>query len=250
VLGEVALDLGLEPVEAEEQLAERPQLGPGAAAAAARVAELVGVQRPPAGVALVAAGGRRGASGAGALDVAVGQRAPLLGAPGRAGRARLHEAAVRQGEEQPLGDPGVVGGGGPGVVVEADADPLEARRDPFVLGVGEAPGGHAGPLGGHGDRRAVLVGAGHHQHLLAGEPVVAGGHVGRQVGAGQVAEMAGARRVGPGDADEDVHGADLLAAGGGTARDRRPPRWVPVVARARPSTPPGGPASGRRWTRA
>ena len=58
-------------------------------------------------------------------------------------------------------------------------------------------------LGAHGDRRAVLVGAGDHEHAVAGGAVVAGEDVGGQVGAGDLAEVQRAVGVRPGNADED-----------------------------------------------
>ena len=61
-------------------------------------------------------------------------------------------------------------------------------------------------VGAHGDRRAVLVAAGDHEHVVADHAVVAGEDVGRQIGAGDVAEVQRAVRVGPGDGDEDAAG--------------------------------------------
>ena len=45
----------------------------------------------------------------------------------------------------------------------------------------------------------MLVGAGHHQHVVAGHPLVAGEDVGRDPEAGDVADVPGAVGVGPGD---------------------------------------------------
>ncbi len=61
-------------------------------------------------------------------------------------------------------------------------------------------------LGLHRDRRAVGVGAADHQHVVAGHAVVAGEDVGRQVGAGDVAEVRQAVGVRPGHGDEDAAG--------------------------------------------
>ena len=60
-------------------------------------------------------------------------------------------------------------------------------------------GGNALLVGADGDGRAVGVGAGHHQHLVALHPVVARENVGGQVTAGDVAHVEGAVGVGPGD---------------------------------------------------
>ncbi|MEY3073184.1 MAG: hypothetical protein RLZZ353_1380, partial [Actinomycetota bacterium] len=59
-------------------------------------------------------------------------------------------------------------------------------------------------LGAYRDGGAVAVRARHHQDPVAGDAVVAGEDVGRQVRAGEVAEMQRTVGVGPGDGDEDV----------------------------------------------
>ena len=61
-------------------------------------------------------------------------------------------------------------------------------------------------LGADGDRRAVLVAAGDHEHVVAGGAVVASEDVGRQVGAGDLTDVEGAVGVGPGDGDEYLFG--------------------------------------------
>ena len=95
---------------------------------------------------------------------------------------------------------------GPRVREEVERD---AERLPVAAGT---PGGSASTtsfgvdalvVGADGDRRAVLVAAGHHQHVVAAHAVVAGEDVGRQVGAGDVAEVQRPVRVRPGDGDED-----------------------------------------------
>jgi hypothetical protein len=208
---QVAGDLGLEEVEAEEQLAQGPQLGRAAAAPAAGPAQLVGVEGAAAGVALVAAGVGGAAGRAGPLHVAVGQGAALAPAEGgRLGRLR-HQPPPVQAGEQLLGDRVVPAGRGPGVVVEGDAGAGEAGRDALVLAVGQRRRRQPGPLGRDRDRGAVLVGPGDQQDPVAGQPVVAGGDVGGEVGAGQVAEVARPGRVRPGDADQDVHRDGPLA---------------------------------------
>ena len=59
-------------------------------------------------------------------------------------------------------------------------------------------------VGADGDRRAVLVAAGHHQHVVARHAVIAREDVGRQIRAGDVAEVQRAVRVRPRDGDEDA----------------------------------------------
>jgi hypothetical protein len=134
---QVPLDLRLQQVQAQEELAKPAQPGRRAAAAAARPPQLLGVQRPPAGVALVATGAGGAAGGAVALDVAVGERAALAGAPGgRCGRLR-HQPACVQPAEQLLHDRVVPRRGGPAVVVEGDPDPREGGGDALVLAAGQ-----------------------------------------------------------------------------------------------------------------
>jgi hypothetical protein len=104
VVVQVGGDGGLEQVEAEEQLAQRPQLGRPAAAPATGRPQLLRIQGAAAGVALVAAGVGGPAGRAGALQVAVGQGAALAGAEGgRLGRLGDQPATV-QAREQLLGD--------------------------------------------------------------------------------------------------------------------------------------------------
>ena len=57
-----------------------------------------------------------------------------------------------------------------------------------------------------GDRRAVLVAAGDHEHVVAGRAVVAGEDVSGEVGAGDLTDVQGAVAVRPGDADEYLFG--------------------------------------------
>ena len=59
-------------------------------------------------------------------------------------------------------------------------------------------------VGAHGHGRAVLVAAGNHQHAIAGHAVVASEDVGRQVGAGDVAEVQRPVGVRPRHGDEYV----------------------------------------------
>ena len=83
---------------------------------------------------------------------------------------------------------------------------MEARhqfggRDPLAGGV-------------YGERRAVGVTTGDHQHLMPGEAVVARDDVARQERADDLPDVRAATRIGPGDADQDaVGGAWLLTIG-------------------------------------
>jgi hypothetical protein len=83
---------------------------------------------------------------------------------------------------------------------------MEAVGDDSVVLLGDVARREAALIGDDGDRRAVHVGAGDHQDVVAAHPVVAGEDVRGDVGAGGVAEVAGAAGVGPGDPDEDLFG--------------------------------------------
>ncbi len=84
--------------------------------------------------------------------------------------------------------------------------------------------GLAALVGLDGDRRAVRVRAGDHQDAVALQPVIAGKDIGRQVGAGQVADVQIAVGIRPGDGNVDRVG-------------HRGPRWAGHVGTF------GGPAS-------
>jgi len=171
--------LGLEAIQGKEHLAERPEGGGRPAAPAAGRAQVFGVKCAPAGVALVAPSVWPGAGRADPLHVAVRQRPALDRAPRRLRRRLIDEPPAVEVAEDLL-DHLVMGGRRrAGVVIEADPDPLEARHDGGVLAVGEDGGGLACRLGGDSDGRAVLVRAGDHEHLVAGQAVVASDDVGR-----------------------------------------------------------------------
>ncbi len=102
------------------------------------------------------------------------------------------------------------------------------------------------------DRRAVLVGAADHEHLVARHPLVAAEDVGGHAEAGDVADVPRAVGVGPGDCGQDVpicHVPRLVSA---RARRRRAPgsaprrapvgsgRWVKTADAGSLTPPPAG----------
>ena len=90
-------------------------------------------------------------------------------------------------------------------------------------------------VGAHRDRRAVGVAARDHQHVVAPAAVVAGEDVGRQVGAGDVAEVLRSVRVRPGHGHEDRTWATLSVG----------ERWPsPEVTREAASLRPGVSSGG------
>src|SRR5262245_57331669 len=98
-----------------------------------RVDQLGGVELVATVVALVATGMRVAADGAGALDIAIGQRAPGGRADGAGGGPRDDVAVAVQRQEDLLHDLCVVAGGGAGVEVVGDAEPAQVLRDDTVV---------------------------------------------------------------------------------------------------------------------
>ena len=89
-----------------------------------------------------------------------------------------------------------------------------------VIAVDHLGGGDALLVGADGYGRAVGVAAGHHQHAVALQPVVAGEDVGGQVTAGDMAHVQRAVGVGPGNTDENAFGQDQSSSA--VRRDRNP----------------------------
>ena len=90
----------------------------------------------------------------------------------------------------------------------------QVLADDLVVPVGELTRADLRLVRGDHDRRAVLVGAAHHQDAVAAQAVVAGEDVRRHSEAGDVADVPRPVRIRPRDGDED-------RAGRGTAH-RRP----------------------------
>ena len=170
----------------------------------ARVDEVDRVELVAAVVALVAARAAVAADRAGALDVAVGQRP----AGRRADRAHLHArddvAVAVQREEQLLHDGVVVQRRRPREEVVRQPEPLQVLDDDPVVLVRGLAVGQPLALGLDADRRAVLVGARHHEDVVAAHPHEAAEHVGGDTETGDVTDVSGAVRVRPGDSGQDA----------------------------------------------
>lgn len=85
----------------------------------------------------------------------------------------------------------MIAGGGAGEQIVAQAEIAQVLGDHAVVAVGELLRAHAFLVGFHQDWGAVLVGAGHHQHVIALHALVARVHVGRHAEAGDMADMTG-----------------------------------------------------------
>ncbi len=116
----------------------------------------------------------------------------------------------------------------------------EVLDDHPVVAVGELARRHALGVGLHEDRRAVLVGAADHEDVVPAHPHVAAEDVGGHAETGDVADVARAVGVRPGDGGQDVGHGPSLVRGRHRLSRRRPSRSVDAHATLRRSS------SGRR----
>ena len=169
-----------------------------------RLDEVGRVELVAAVVALVAAGLAVAADRAGALDVAVRQGATGRRADRAARRLLDHVAVAPVAGEQLLRDGVVVERRRAGEEVVREAEVGEVLGDDPVVAVRELARAHALLVGLDEDRRPVLVGAADHEHVVAGHPHVPAEHVGGDPEARDVADVARAVGVRPGDGGQDV----------------------------------------------
>ena len=190
---------------AEVEVFGRAQLGNGPADLRSGLDQVGGVEGGAAVLALVPAGPVEAAMGALSLDVAVGQEPLADGVVVLLGHPPVDEAVLQLHQEHVLGDGGVVGGPGGGVEVPRDPEGLPLTAELGVVAIDDLSRGDSLGVGPDRDGRAVHVGSAHHQHVVAGQALVAGVDVGWKVGPGQVAEMAASGRVGPRNRDKYRH---------------------------------------------
>ena len=113
---------------------------------------------------------------------------------------------IEKAQENVVGDRGVVVRTGGGVPVPADAEALPVVDELGVVTVDDVVRRDPVGVGPNGDWCAVHVGAADHEHPVTDPPLEAGEHVGWQVGASKVAEVARPRGVGPGHGNQDWSG--------------------------------------------
>ena len=190
--------------QVEEQVRRLAELGRRAVHDRARVDQVDRIELVAAVVALVASRLAVAADRARPLDVAVGERP--AGRRGDRPERRLldEEPLLVQRAEHVLDDGVVVARRRPREAVIRHAETDVVVEDQRVVAVGELTRGHAFAVGGDHHRRAVLVRPADHEDVVALEPVIAREDVRRHAGAGDVAEMPRAARVGPRDRDEDL----------------------------------------------
>ena len=98
----------------------------------------------------------------------------------------------------------VVTGGGAGEQVVAQAEVAQVLGDHAVVAVRELLGGQPLLLRLDENRGAVLVGAGHHEHIIALHALVARVDVGGHAEAGDVADMTGAVCIRPSNIHQNM----------------------------------------------
>ena len=194
----------LEGRKAKEEVLGLAELRGVAAEGAAGLQQVTGVEGSAAGVALVAPGPGVGAVGADALHVAVRQEARALAAVGQELVVGVNVALIQHRLEDVVGHSFVIGGVGVSEQVEGYAQLFPRLQEQGVIAVDHLGGGNSFLVGAYGDGGAVGIAAGHHQHMIAPEAVVAGEDVGRQVTARHVAQVQGAIGIGPGYSDKNA----------------------------------------------
>ncbi len=209
LLGDPPGDLGARLLQVHEIVQRRAPGGVFLAQHAERVLQIRGIVGGAAllaGVSVLVGGP---AAGAGTLDEAVRQEAPVLLAVILLDVLLVDQARLGQAREDALGvDAGLVGVGGV-EAVEPDLEPGEVLEvTPVVFG-DHLLWGDALLAGVDLDGRAVAVGGAHVHHVLAGELHGAHVDVGHQI-LDQVADVDVAVGVGKGGRDENAgHGGPL-----------------------------------------
>ncbi len=188
---------------------------------AARGHQVFGIEGSAAVVALIAASLGIAAVWARPLDVAIREESLLLDVVELPRDLAVHVAVLEQAQEEGLHHAAMVLGAGGGVQVELDAELLPIPQDLCVVAVDDDARGDPLGVGAHGDGRSVDIGTGHHEHAVTDRTVIAGEHVGGQVRAGEMAEVARAARIGPCHGDEDRAGLGVGCGHGGLPRRSR-----------------------------
>ena len=183
-----------------------------AAILAARPDQRRGVVGATAIVALVAARAVVIAERADALDVTVGQPLGAIQAIELLHGVEIDVAVRQMRLEQILGHRPMILGVRLGEEVVADAQALKHGDDARMIAVDDLTRGDAFLFGADGDRRAVRVRAGEHEHVVAAHAVVARKDVRWQIGAGDVADVQIAVAIGPGGENQDLFGHERLRA--------------------------------------
>ena len=179
-----------------------------------------GVELVAAVVALISSGLGEPADRARAFDVAVRQCVARRGGE-RAERGLLDEAAVLvERAEDVSRDRGVILRGRAREAVVADAEVAQVLAGELVVPLGDLTRRDAFSVRRDHHRRAVLVRATHHQHVVALQPVVAREDVRRDREPDDVAQVTLPRRIRPGGRHQDLARLLLLRQRTAPARGR------------------------------
>ena len=155
-------------------------------------------------VALVSASAVVATDGTRALDVAVREGAARGRRDGATSGLGNHVAVGVDGAEQFLRHRVVVSRGGAGEEVVGETKLREVLHDDAVVTVRKLLRRDAFPLRLHKDRRAVLIGARHHEDVVARHAHVAAEDVRRDAKARDMADVAGAVGIRPGNGRKDA----------------------------------------------
>ena len=196
-----------------------------------RVDQLVRVEFVAAVVALVTARTVGAADRAGAFDVTIWQGTPAGRGDGDFLRALVDVPVLQALLEQFLHDMLVVRGGGAGKQVVAQAEIAQILGNHAVVAVREFL--RADPLfiGLNENRGAVLIGSGHHQHVIALHALIARVHIRRDAEAGDMPDMARTVRVRPRNIDQNMTHTPDYQAQRGQRKPRTRARQTPRVPR-------------------
>ena len=178
------------------------------------VDEIGRVQGPPAVVALIASGVHEPAVGAGPLHIPVGEESPRLVVEELLGHLAVQIPVVEEFHEEVLGHLAVSVGAGGRVQVVLDPEVLPVLDELLVVAVHDLLRCLPFFVGANGDRGAVHIAAGNHQHVVAKRPVIPGEDVRRQVGPGEMTEVARSACVRPGDGNQDLLGGGVRVCHG------------------------------------
>ena len=112
----------------------------------------------------------------------------------------------------------MVAGGGAGEQVVAQAEVAQILGDHAVVAVRELLGGQSLLLRLNENRGAVLVGARHHQHVVALHTLISGVDVRGHAETGDMPDVTGAVRVRPSDIYQNMTHKSRLSGSAGTPR--------------------------------
>ena len=190
--------------QVEEEVRGLAELGGRPVDDRVRIDQIGRVELVPAVVALVPASLRVAADRARPFDVPVGQRVAGRGGE-RPERRLLDEMAVLvQRTKDVARDVRVVAGRRTREAVVADAEVAQVIAGQLVVTLRDLTRRDAFPVGRVHHRRPMLVGAAHHQDVVALQAVVAREDVGGNREPDDVAQVTPPRRIRPGGGDQDL----------------------------------------------